>query len=140
MNRIMMIVCVLAATTVFAAQGVPADEVVRPEQADVRVTGVAASGDVITGKVENHSALQVRNPRILVQHAWIWADERDPGTENPGRSAIVTIPADIPPGGTFVFSHALPRGSIYNQRGHFMSSAEIVGFEQAGRPETSSLH
>lgn len=109
------------------------------QDAQVTVRSVVVRDGNATGVVVNDSDLVVRNPRVLIRHSWLWANEFDPGTDNPGRSEIVTIPAEIQPGDSFTFTHAFPVPEVGDQRGRFETSGEIVGFEQVGRPSVSSI-
>jgi hypothetical protein len=133
-RKILPLIVLLLSSTAFG------NDALRTFDAEVRVKGVAADGDVVTGVIENHSDLLVRNPKILVRHSWLWADEFAPGQNSPGRSEIFTVSADVPPGGSFVFTRELPRGPSPTDHGRFMTTAEIVGFEQIGRrPMTRSM-
>jgi hypothetical protein len=106
---------------------------------EVSVSNVVVKDGRATGVLVNRTGLIVRNPRILIRHSWLWADEFEPGADSPGRSEVVTIPAEIPPGESLEFSHEFPTTEASGRRGRFQTSAEVVGFEQIGE-SISSRH
>jgi len=98
----------------------------------VGVTDLQAHGGSVSGSLVNKSGRVVRDVQLLIRYVWQWADERHPGTNNPGRSAFYTVPGDLSPGGSLSFSYEasppLPRRSD----GSFTTTVDVVGFAEVG--------
>lgn len=86
----------------------------------------------VRGRVVNQSGRLVKDVRLLIQHAWHWRDERNPGRDNPGRSAFYTVRTELEPGEAVPFEYRpsppLPRRSD----GYFRTKVEVVGFAEVG--------
>lgn len=95
--------------------------------ADLRVLNGRVSGLLV-----NKSPELIRDVRLLVRHAWLWNDERHPGTDDPGRAVYFTVPKDIGPGHAEHFMYApeppLPRRSD----GRFETTVQVVGYTGVG--------
>lgn len=99
----------------------------------VTVRNVALAGGVVTGVVSNQSPNVVKNVQILVRYIWLWNDERNPGSDNPGRSDYTTVLGEIPPGSALGFrSVPDPPLPLNRSDGHFTVEAHVVGFTQIG--------
>jgi hypothetical protein len=101
---------------------------------DVAVHDVATSPgrDVVTGTIDNLTAGEVRDVRVLVTHSFLWADERHPGNDSPGRSEVFVIDGPIPPHGSASFRHEMTPPLPPRPDGRYDTSAEIVGFTTIG--------
>ena len=100
----------------------------------VTAQNVALQGDAVTGVVKNTSAHAVRDVQLQITYAWLWKDERHPGTDNPGRSDLYTVPGEIAAGASQPFSYR-PQAPLPNRHdGHFEPSASVVGFTEIVPP------
>jgi hypothetical protein len=136
MNRwhVALISGVLLATLCWA-QSAMAEDTVSPQQAAqvVTVTGLNVRNGAVTGTLANGSPHEIRDVRLLIRHAWVWKDERHPGTDNPGTSEYYTAPGTIAPGQSLRFTHAPSPPLPERSDGHFDTSVQVVGFEEVGK-------
>lgn len=119
-----------AASTSHAGSGA----LVVSSQADsiVQVTNLKVEGETVQGLLVNKSSQTLRDVRVVVRNAWIWSDERNPGTENPGSSEFFTFPGEIPPGGSAPFTHRLKAARSTRSDGKFVTSAEVLSYVLVG--------
>lgn len=110
---------------VAAAPGLTAEEAVVVR--NVIVTDGSVSGDLV-----NTSHHLVRDVRLLVRHTWLWANERSPGEDNPGRTAYATVHEDIPAGGSLPFTVRPDPPLPVRSDGRFETSVEVVGVTEIG--------
>lgn len=97
------------------------------EVRDVRVEAERASATLV-----NHSPRALQNVRLLVRHQWLWRDEKNPGTDNPGRSQVYTLPDEVPAGGTYRVELPIDPPLPRRTDGRFVSSVEVLGFTEVG--------
>lgn len=90
---------------------------------------VQADGSV-RGVIANHSDAPVQDIQLLVKHAWLWSDEKNPGDYGPGRSRFVTLPGLLPPNTSVDFSYEPVPPLDFRSDGRFSTTAEIVGFDR----------
>ena len=85
-------------------------------------------------KTDNVLSKPVRNVRVRIDRSWLWADERRAGgtEESPGRSAVYTVPGEIPPGGRLAFTYQPESPLPQRSDGRFETSVSVVGLEQTG--------
>jgi hypothetical protein len=99
----------------------------------VGLTDVKVNLGVVSGVLVNKSAHPIREVELLIDHAWLWRDERHPGEVNPGRSEYYTVHGEVSPHGSLPFTYhpspPLPR----RDDGHFETSVQIVGFVEVGQ-------
>ncbi len=94
---------------------------------NVRVTPQSVSGVLV-----NHSPRALRDVRLMVRHAWLWRDERNPGHDNPGRTDTYVVPNEIPAGETYQLQFPVSPPLPERTDGHFVSTVEVVGLTQVG--------
>jgi len=124
--RALRAVCLtMAVLGVTAAPGLAAAEAVVVR--NLTVTDGTVSGDLV-----NTSRHLVRDVRLLVRHTWLWASERSPGEESPGRAEYPTVHEDIPPGGSRSFTMRADPPLPVRSDGRFETSVEVVGFTESG--------
>ena len=98
-------------------------------QQTVKVANVTMSNaGVVSGTVANSSAATVSDVRLRINYIWHWADERNPGTDNPGRTESYTVPDSIPPGGSVAFSYQPNSPLPERADGRFDVSVDVGGF------------
>jgi len=98
----------------------------------VVVRNVTVTDGTVTGDLVNTSHRLVRDVRLLVRHTWLWAGERSPGEDSPGRAAYPTVHEDIPPGGSRAFTVRPDPPLPVRSDGHFETSVEVVGATEIG--------
>jgi hypothetical protein len=69
----------------------------------VAVADVARRGDSVVGTLVNRSGDEVRDVRLLIDVAFLWANEMKPGEDSPGRSTVMTVAGPLPPHGRLAF-------------------------------------
>jgi hypothetical protein len=100
----------------------------------VDVRDVRAQPDQVSGVLVNLSSKPVRSVRIRIERSWLWADERHAGgaEQSPGRTAVYTVPGEIPPGGLLPFTYRSDTPLPQRSDGRFETSVSVVGLEQVG--------
>ena len=131
---IVVVVAALGFTSRIAAAQDTTGAVRSQLQQVVEVRDVRVEPDQVAGTLVNLSSKPVSKIRLRIDNSWLWADERHAGgtEESPGRTAVYTVPGEIPPGGRIAFTYRpdspLPRRSD----GRFETSVAVVGVEQVG--------
>jgi hypothetical protein len=125
--RLLGAVGVLAAGLVAAA---PAAEVAPLARAPVAARVVQTLSDSVRIEVANHSAHDVRDVRMIVQHAFRWDDEYHPGADNPSRATTHVVSGPVPAGATMIVEHPLEPPLPQRDDGSFESSVEVVHWEE----------
>jgi hypothetical protein len=103
--------------------------------AQVDLRDVAVSGNQATGTVVNRSRNEVRDVVVMVNRAWVWRDERNPGPINPGGTYYFTLPTAVPAGGSAKFTFDLPPVDAPADLGSFQSSVAIQGYTEVEYPD-----
>jgi hypothetical protein len=103
-------------------------------QQTVDVREIHAERDQVSGVLVNLSSKPVHDVRVRIDNAWLWADERHAGgtEESPGRTAVYTVPGEIPPGGRLSFTYRAETPLPQRTDGRFETSVSVVAFGQAG--------
>lgn len=92
----------------------------------VSVQDVNVSGDAVSGVVVNTSDKPVREVSLGISHQWLWKDEFHPGTDDPGRYDLYTVPGEIPPGGRMSFTYRLSEPLPVRRDGSFVTDVHVV--------------
>lgn len=95
----------------------------------VAVRDVHGDADQVSGVLVNLSDTLVHDVRVQIDRAWLWADERNPGAaeDSPGRTAVYTVPGEIPPGGRVSFTYRSDTPLPQRSDGRFETSVAVVG-------------
>lgn len=105
-------------------------------QSDVRsvvdVTDVRSTDSRVTATLVNRSASRITDVQIVVRHAFLWNDERRPGTDNPGRTEYYRVLGDIEPHGSLAFEYQPDPPLPQRSDGTFRTSIEIAAFTEVG--------
>ncbi|GIW44376.1 MAG: hypothetical protein KatS3mg077_1658 [Candidatus Binatia bacterium] len=96
------------------------------------VRDVRVEGDVVRATLVNHSPRRLADVRLLIRHAWLWNNERNPGPDNPGRTETYTLPDEIPAGGTYTLVHKIAPPLPRRSDGRFVTTVEVIGFTEVG--------
>jgi hypothetical protein len=115
------------------------EELARPEEvrSTVALTYDAAADGTISGVLKNNGTTAARDVRLLIHHAWLWNDEKNPGppSDNPARSSYYVVDGEIPPDGELRFRYTPSPPLPQRTDGRFRTSAEIVGVTEAVIPK-----
>jgi hypothetical protein len=121
------------------ALGAMDERLVTPEEiygtVSLRIEGGADGA--FTGLLKNSGTQAVRNVRLLVNHSWLWKNERNPGPveNNPARAEYYVVGGEVPAGGELRFRYAPSPPLPQRTDGHFSTTATIVGLTEVGAPE-----
>jgi len=69
----------------------------------IAISDVARRGDLVVGTLTNRGGDEIRDIRLLIDVAFLWANEVKPGEDSPGRSAVMTVAGPIAPHGKVAF-------------------------------------
>ncbi len=98
----------------------------------VTLSDLQVQGGNISAVLVNTSSHTIHQVELLINHTWLWRDERHPGEDNPGRSNYYTVHGDIAPGGKLPFTYRPTPPLPQRSDGHFETSAQIVGLVEVG--------
>lgn len=96
------------------------------------VRDVRVEGDVVRATLVNHAPRRLTDVRLLIRHAWLWNNERNPGTDNPGRTDTYVLPAEIPAGGTYNLEYKIVPPLPRRSDGRFVTTVEVISFTEVG--------
>lgn len=99
----------------------------------VEVQGVSVEGNTVNGVLVNRSSKTLRDIRLVVRHAWLWKNERNPGNDNPGRAEFFSFTGDIAPGTSAPFTYRLKSAPAPRGDGKFVTSAEVTSYALVGK-------
>jgi hypothetical protein len=86
----------------------------------------------ISATLVNRTGATLRDVRVEVDYAWVWANDFRPGEDSPGRTVYITAPSEIPPHGQAQFNYQPSPPLSSRGDGHFVPVVHIVGFTQIG--------
>ncbi len=118
-----MILAALAATAT-ADQLVPAGVL----QQDVAIRDVRIDEGRISGTVVNNTDGRISDVTLLMDYAWMWKDEFNPGANNPGFATQQTLPFTLNPGESAEFSITLDRALAERDDGRYNPSVGVMSF------------
>jgi hypothetical protein len=99
----------------------------------VGLADVKVNDGTVSGVLVNKSPHPIREVELLIDHAWLWSDERHPGEDNPGRSEYYTVHGEIPPNGSVQFTYHPSPPLPHRTDGHFETTVQIVGLVEVGK-------
>lgn len=102
--------------------------------AGVSVSGVRASGPGLQGEIHNQTDATLIGAELLVRHRWLWADERNPGTDDPGWVEVHPVNVTIPAGDAAPFSVQLSRIAPQRSDGTFQIEVSVHRFATIPSP------
>jgi hypothetical protein len=105
-------------------------------EAVVALKNVSTSGGVVSGAIENHGALPVKDVKLLIQQSYRWPDERKPGAADPGRSSQLVVADTIQPGGRATFKHDGGPLPTTVDGGSFETTVQVLSFDVVTPPTT----
>lgn len=99
----------------------------------VRIADLRVSDTLVEGTLVNNSDSQVDDVHLMVNHSFLWKNERKPGRNNPSRTEYYRLAKPVPPHGAVRFEYRpdppLPR----RNDGSFMTTVEVVSFSEIGQ-------
>jgi hypothetical protein len=129
---------VLALALALAAAFARADALdAKAADAVVELKDVSVNGGAVSGAIENHGALPVKDVTLAIQHRYRWPNEYKPGAVDPGRAEQTTVSETIPPGGRATFQHDGGPLQAPANGGSFQTTVTVLSFvviEPAGAP------
>lgn len=125
----------LLVLALFATAAAGSDDELDPKAVSkVTVQNVTLQGDAVSGVVSNTSPHTVRDVKLQITYAWLWKNERHPGTDNPGRTDWYTLAGEIPAGGTMPFTYRPASPLPKRNDGTFEASAKVDSFTEIVPP------
>jgi hypothetical protein len=91
---------------------------------------VETQPEAVRIEIENRSGHDVRDVRMVVEHAFRWNDEYRPGADNPSRATTHVVPGPIPAGATVIVEHPLLPPLPQRDDGRFESSVDVVRWDE----------
>ena len=95
----------------------------------VRVEAQTGADLGVTGTVYNGTAATLTQVEVLIRHDWLWADEENPGVDDPAWADRVLITDSIPPGGQLRFTRVPARPVPARSDGRFVTSVRVGGYQ-----------
>jgi hypothetical protein len=132
-----------AAVLFFTVNASAAVTVLSSEEASriVKFENLNMSASRVSGVIANQSPHPVKDVEILIQYHWLWENERNPGTNSPGRAAVIKLDQTLKPGESIPFSYSPSPELPSRSDGRFMPEVDIAGFSviiPAGAPQAHS--
>jgi hypothetical protein len=108
------------------------ERVIAPAAAEesVALANLRASETRIAGTVVNNSGREIDDVHLLVNHSFLWKNERNPGRNNPGRTDYYRLAKPIPPGASMSFEYKPSPPLPKRSDGKFVTSVEIMSFSE----------
>ena len=121
-----------------AARSVDAQSVLTSEQAKAALSleNVEVRRDQVSGVIVNKTPHMIRDVQLVLQYHWLWKNERNPGTDSPGRTVILRFNEQLEPGKPhrFVFTPDFQLAS--RSDGWYMPENDIGGFTAVIQPQS----
>ena len=106
----------------------------------IDVRDVRMNGDEVSGKVVNNSDKPVRDVQLLIKYVWLWNNERNPGTDSPGRAVYQTLPGELAPGESREFTYRPEEPLAHRRDGRYNPSVQVAAVvEVTPGAQTGSL-
>ena len=94
---------------------------------------VSINDGEVSAEAVNNSSDTLRDVVVEIRYSWRWADEFNPGEDDPGRTAYHTAAKEIPPGGSARFAYAPSPPLPARRDGQFVIDVKVAGFERVYR-------
>jgi hypothetical protein len=98
----------------------------------VTLTHVTTTEQLVTGTLTNNSNHQVDDVHLLINHSFLWKNERNPGRNNPSRTEYYRVAKPIPPGTSMTFEYRPDPPLPKRGDGKFMTNVEVMSFTEVG--------
>lgn len=120
---------VLVALCVGSSPAFAEVELTTERKVDVHVRDVRAEGTSVQGEIDNQTDETIIAAELLVRNHWMWADETNPGTDDPSWVETHPLNVKIPPGEKAPFSVQLSRTAPQRSDGTFRTLVSVRSFE-----------
>ncbi len=120
---------------VVCAGAVRADELVSTDELAQSISIgnlTTGEGGAVSGVLVNKSRKLLKNVRVSIHYNWLWSNERHPGTDDPGRTVLYTVPGQVPANGQAQFSYQPSPPLPARSDGKFVTDAQVIGFTEVG--------
>jgi len=123
------------AAVVLCTSPISAETVLTTQHAvGVSVSNVQVGGSGLQGEIHNQTDATLIGAELLVRHHWLWADEQNPGANDPGWVEIHPVNVTIPAGDTAPFSVQLSRIAPQRSDGTFQIEVSVHRFATIPSP------
>jgi hypothetical protein len=95
----------------------------------VQVTSTTLDGNTVSGTLVNRGGDEVRDIRLLVDIAFLWANEEKPGETSPGRAVVFTVAGPVPPQGTLNFNLHPDPPIEERSDGRYQPKVRVMGYQ-----------
>lgn len=132
--RVVLLGSVLATAAFARADSAVDAEHVASLQSTVRVEGVRATPETVSGLLVNETDDQLEDVRLLIADDFLWRDEFHPGANSPAQAHSFVVAGPIPPHGRVPFTFQRPAPLESRDDGRFtteVSAVELVRREPA---------
>lgn len=102
------------------------------ERGVIDVTDVSGNGNRVTATLVNNSSNRIRDIQLVIRHTFLWANERSPGNDNPGRSEYFLVLGELAPNGKLAFEYQADPPLPERSDGTFETNIEVAGFTEEG--------
>lgn len=96
------------------------------------VRSVDATDARVKATLVNNSDNRIKDVQLVIRHSFLWKDERNPGTDNPGRTEYYLVLGEVEPHGQLAFEYRPDPPLPQRDDGTFKTSIEIAGFTEVG--------
>jgi hypothetical protein len=119
------------------AQPQMTERVVAPGSVEdtVSITNLKSTDALIEGTLVNSSSSAVNDVYLLINHSFLWKNERNPGRDNPSRTEYYKVAKPIPPSGAMRFEYRPSPPLPKRGDGKFVTTVEVVSFAEIGEIE-----
>ena len=98
----------------------------------LHITDVHATDARVKATLVNNSDSRIKDIQLVIRHTFLWNDERNPGSDNPGRTEFYLVLGEIAPHGQLAFEYRPDPPLPQRADGTFKTSIEIAGFTEVG--------
>jgi hypothetical protein len=120
---------ILPITPPTAALATTVDIVDADATSPLSIIDVTRRGDTISGTLINRGGEEIRGIRLLVDLAFLWKNEVEPGDDSPGRSVVLTVDGPLPPHGRLAFELTLDPPLPTRTDGRFVDpQVHVMGY------------
>jgi hypothetical protein len=89
---------------------------------------VVGADGTIEATLRNNTGRKVGDVEVLVEYAWIWAQDFNHGDDDPGYSTKHTLPVELTPGASMPVNIPPLYPPAERDDGSFLISAKVVGY------------
>jgi hypothetical protein len=95
----------------------------------IQVASATLEGNTVAGTLINRGSDEVRDIRLLVDIAFLWANETHPGEVSPGRAVVFTVAGPLPAQGTLNFNLHPDPPIEERPDGRYQPKVRVMGYQ-----------